>query len=223
MRVSVGRGVQRFSMPLRSKPSVPKLLCSPQSQHQPGIKPSDANEARVLRQLLAINASMFVVEAFFGVVAQSTGLLGDALDMLSDALVYGMGLLAVGQAVRKQKFAARLSGWSQVVLAALVLLEVARRALQGSDPASLVIMAVGLVALAANLLCVGLLRRHRAGGVHMQASWIFSTNDAVVNLAVVIAGLLVHVTNSPVPDLVAGVLASVLVTISAVRILRLAA
>lgn len=184
-------------------------------------KPSSDGEARVLRQLLWINAVMFVVEAVFGMVAQSTGLLGDSLDMLADALVYSLSLFAVGGAASKQMRAARLSGLTQMALAVLVLVEVVRKALGGSEPVSLIMIGVSLLALVANVWCVWLLRKHRDGGVHMKASWIFSTNDALVNLGVVAAGVLVYVTHSSVPDLVAGAVISGLVAVSAARILRL--
>jgi Co/Zn/Cd efflux system component len=182
---------------------------------------SDASEAKVLKQILWINALMFVVEGVFGIVAQSTGLLGDSLDMLADALVYGLSLLAVGQSLAKKRRAARLSGFGQLALAGLVLFEVVRRAIQGAEPVSLLIIGVGLLALVANVTCVWLLRRHREGGVHMQASWIFTMNDALVNLGVVGAGALVYLTGSAIPDLVTGTIVSLLVCVSALRILRL--
>ena len=91
----------------------------------------------------------------------------------------------------------------------------------GSPPASLIMIGGASAALAANLWCVWLLRNHRDGGVHMKASWIFSTNDALANVGVVLAGGLVLVTGSIIPDLVIGVAITGLVTRSAVRILRL--
>ncbi len=185
-------------------------------------KPTERDESRVLKQLLFINALMFVIEGVFGLVAHSTGLLGDSLDMLADAIVYTLSLLAVGQAASKQKSAARFSGWTQMALVVLVLSDVVRKALYGSEPASLIMIGVGLLALSANVLCVWLLRRHREGGVHMQASWLFSTNDALVNLGIVVAGVLVYFTGSPLPDLIAGTAITLLVSVSAIRILRLA-
>ncbi len=80
---------------------------------------------------------------------------------------------------------------------------------------------VAVVALVANLACLALLANHRTGGVHLRASWIFSTNDALANIAVIVAGVLVMATGSAVPDLVAGTAVGVLVLSGAVRILRL--
>jgi len=180
-----------------------------------------AAERRVLRWLLAINAVMFVAELGFGVIAQSTGLIADSLDMLADAGVYGISLYAVGRAAFAQRRSARVSGWLQLGLALFVLAEVGRRAWMGSEPSEGLMMGVAAVALVANLVCVALLARHRGGGVHMRASWIFTTTDALANLGVIGAGVLVAVTGSALPDLVIGALVGLLVLSGAVRILRL--
>ncbi len=186
------------------------------------LPPEDvAGEQRVLRQLLVINAAMFVAELGFGIWAQSTGLIADSLDMLADAMVYGLSLYAVGRAATDQKRAANVSGWLQLLLAVGVLLEVARRAVGGSEPVEVLMIGVATVALIANLACVALLARHRKGGVHLKASWIFSTNDALANVGVIVAGLLVLGTGSAIPDLVVGAAVGLLVLSGAVRILRL--
>ncbi len=178
-------------------------------------------ESRVLRQLLAINAAMFVVELGLGVVAQSTGLIADSLDMFADAAVYGLSLQAVGQVAAAKRRAAHLSGWLQMLLALGALGEVARRAVTGSEPVESLMIGVALLALVANLGCLALLAKHREGGAHLKASWIFSTNDALANLGVLLAGVLVAVSGSAWPDLVVGAVVGLLVLWGAVRILRL--
>lgn len=184
-------------------------------------EPAAADESRVLRWLLGLNAAMFVVELLAGWWAQSTGLIADSLDMFADAAVYGVALLAVGQAAGRQKRAARLSGWLQLALAAGALIEVLRRAVTGSAPEAPAMVGIATLALAVNLACVALLARHREGGVHMKASWIFSTNDALANLGVMLAGALVAWTGSPLPDLLIGLAIALLVANGARRILRL--
>ena len=185
--------------------------------------PSPEAERRVLRQLLAINAVMFVAELSFGFLAESTGLLADSLDMLADALVYGLSLLAVGGAVAAQRKAARASGVLEALLALGAMVQVGRHAIYGSEPVEGMMIGVGSVALLANLACVWLLSAHREGGVHMRASWIFSTNDALANLGVIVAGVLVMVTGSAIPDLAIGTLIAALVLSGAIRILRMTA
>lgn len=181
----------------------------------------DSTEARTLWLLLGINGSMFVVELVGGLLVASGALLADSLDMLADAVVYGLSLYAVGRTAAHKVRAAHFSGALQLVLALGALLEVARRALQGSEPEPGWMMGVAVVALAANLICLALIHRHRGGGVHMKASYIFSTNDVLANVGVIAAGGLVAVTGSRFPDLVVGGAISLLVLSGAVRILRL--
>lgn len=184
---------------------------------------ADADESRVLKALLAINAAMFAVELAAGWIAQSTGLIADSLDMFADAAVYGLALHAVGRAAARKTRAAQLSGWLQLLLALGAMAEVLRRLAFGSEPASALMMAIAALALAANLACLALLSRHREGGVHMRASWIFSTNDVLANLGVIAAGALVAGTGSRLPDLVIGAVIALLVLNGARRILRLQA
>ncbi len=183
--------------------------------------PHDASEARALRTLLAINAVMFVVELVAGWLAQSSGLIADSLDMLADATVYGLSLYAVGKAASTKLRAAHVSGLFQGVLAIGVLLDIVRRLVTGSTPEAPAMVGISLLAFAANVSCLLLIARHRHGGAHMKASWIFSTNDVLANLGVIVAGALVAWTGSRMPDLVIGTAIGLLVLGGAVRILRL--
>ncbi|HCI3983647.1 TPA: cation transporter, partial [Pseudomonas aeruginosa] len=182
---------------------------------------SDAQESSTLRVLLGINAFMFVVEMSAGLIAQSTGLIADSLDMFADALVYALALFAVGHGVKKQVRAAHMAGVLQLILALGVLIEVGRRFIFGSEPESLVMMAVAFVALIANVGCLLLISKHREGGAHMKASWIFSANDVVINMGVIAAGGLVAWTGSSYPDLIIGTVVGLIVLNGARRILAL--
>lgn len=182
---------------------------------------SDTSEYRTLVVLLLINGFMFFAELGFGIYAQSTGLIADSLDMLADSLVYGISLYAVGKAFSSKRLAAKVSGWFQLALALGVLIEVTRRFFEGSEPLSTFMMTVSAVALFANLFCLWLISKHRHGGVHMKASWIFSSNDVIANLGVVLAGALVYWTSSNLPDLVIGLFISGFVASGAIRILKL--
>ncbi len=162
---------------------------------------------------------MFLAEFVAGWYAESTGLLADSLDMFADASVYGIALYAVGRSPGLQSRSARISGYLQITLGIGVLVEVVRRFILGSEPVSLVMMSVGGVALAANIICLLLLSPHRDGGVHMRASWIFSTNDVIANIGVIISGLLVMLSGNRLPDLIIGTLVSALVVNGGRRIL----
>ncbi|MBA3024212.1 MAG: cation diffusion facilitator family transporter [Gammaproteobacteria bacterium] len=177
-------------------------------------------ERRTLRIVLGINAVMFMFEIVLGWLAQSTGLIADSLDMLADALVYAISLYAVGRADELKDRAARLSGMLQIGLAVLVLVDVLRRFLYGSEPVSLLMMGVGTVALVANSICLALIARHRDGGVHMRASLIFSANDVIANLGVIVSGGLVWLLGSRYPDLFIGFVIAGLVLYGGIRILR---
>ena len=182
---------------------------------------SDENQARILKWLLVINAVMFVLELTAGALAQSTGLIADSLDMFADAAVYGVALYAVGHSVAMKVRAAHLAGWLQVILALGALSEVIRRFVFGSDPESTLMMTFGVVALAANVFCLVLIAKSKDEGAHMKASWIFSANDVIANVGVIVAGFLVAITTSNMPDLVIGLIIAGIVLNGGRRILKL--
>jgi Co/Zn/Cd efflux system component len=182
----------------------------------------DEAEFGVLRTLLIINASMFLIELGVGWVAKSAGLVADSLDMFADATVYGISLFAVARSLASKQKAARLSGYFQVCLALGGFAEVARRYFMGSEPVGLLMMGMATLALLANGYCLFLLAKHRNGEVHMKASWIFSTNDVIANVGVIAAGLMVWSMHSQVPDLVIGLIICTVVLSGALRILRVA-
>ena len=182
---------------------------------------SDASESFVLKQLLAINAVMFAAEIIVGLWAQSAGLIADSLDMFADAAVYGVTLYAVGHSIQMKVRAAHFSGWLQLILALGALMEVGRRFLFGSEPASTLMIGFGMVALIANTICLFLIAKQKDNGAHMKASWIFSANDVIANLGVILAGILVAWTGSRYPDLIIGLLIGLIVLNGARRILKL--
>jgi Co/Zn/Cd efflux system component len=164
----------------------------------------DREQRRTLAWVLGINLSQVLLAGTVGIVAQSTGLLGAALDNLGDAAVYGVSIWAVGRAVTAKATAARLSGVLLIGRAVLLLAEVLRRFFTGSDPIGWAMIVTALVNAATNVLCLRLLRSHRDAGVHVTASWIFTTNDMIANLGIAVSGVLVMVLDSPLPDLLIG-------------------
>ncbi len=168
------------------------------------IEMEHEEQRRTLILFLTINAIMFCVEFIFGIVGQSTGLISDAVDMLADALVYGVGLYAVGKSVYIKNRAAYFSGCFQIILALGVLADVVRRFLFGSEPESMWMIGFGLLALLANIWCLLLIAKHRHGEIHMRASWIFSKNDVIANVGVILGGVLVYLFDSHLPDLLIG-------------------
>lgn len=178
-------------------------------------------ERKVLWTLLGINALMFLVESMAGWWADSAGLIADAADMFADAAVYGVALYAVGKAATLKLSAARISGVFQLALAVAALSEAGRRIVAGSSPEEVAMIGISLLALVANVWCLMLISRHRHQGVHMQASYIFSANDVLANLGVMLAAGLVAATGSPIPDWIIGLLIGMMVLVGSIRILRL--
>ena len=184
------------------------------------VEIKDQSQRQVLYWLLGINATMFVIEMGIGLFADSTALIADSLDMLADAVVYGVALYAIGKSLLHKANAARISGFFQMALGVLIIIDIVRRSIYGSEPVSGLMMAMGAVALVANVICLVIIRKQRNEEVHMRASWIFSANDVIANLGVIFAGVLVFWLDSRWPDLVIGVIVSCVVLRGAKMILE---
>ncbi len=167
---------------------------------------SQAADRRILWLVLLINVGQCLVGAVVGLWAASTAVIGAALDNLADASVYGVSLYAVGRAASIKVRAARLSGWLLIGLAAMLAVEVLRRFFGGEAPVGPAMMAMAAINAALNIVCLRLLKRHRAEDVNFKASAIFTNNDSIVNLAIVLSGALVMWWGSNLPDLVLGLM-----------------
>lgn len=180
----------------------------------------NARERRVLWIALALNAAMAVIGGFAGWIAQSTGLLADALDMLSDATAYAIGLVAIGRTIRFKVNAALLSGGVLLILGVGVLVEVGRRVVVGAEPLSGWMIGISLLSLVVNVTVLRMLAPLKSGEVHLRATWLFTRADVVANLGVILAGVLVLWLHSPYPDFAIGTLIGLYVIKEAVGILR---
>ncbi|TRX57961.1 cation transporter [Thalassomonas sp. M1454] len=168
------------------------------------VELKDAKQKHVLYWLLGINGVMFFVEISTGLYANSTALIADSLDMLADAIVYGIALYAVSKTLKHKANAALISGYFQLTLGLMIIFDIARRILGEDEPHSWFMIGFGFVALIANVICLTLIKKHNNGEVHMRASWIFSANDVIANLGVIAAGILVMALDSRWPDIVIG-------------------
>ena len=177
-------------------------------------------ERRVLRIALGLNAAMAVIGGLAGWIAQSTGLLADALDMLSDATAYAIALQAIGRSALFKIRAATLSGGILLVLGLGVLFEVGRRLIYGAEPLSEWMIGTAILSLVVNLTVLRLLAPMRSGEVHLRATWLFTRADVVANLGVIFAGLLILWLGVPYPDYAIGTLIGLYVVKEAVEILR---
>lgn len=177
-------------------------------------------ERKMLRIALSLNSAMFVIGTVAGVLAQSTGLLADALDMLVDATAYVLALMAISRGLTFKKNAARWSGGILILLGAGIVAEVVRRWFFGSEPVGLVMMVYSAVAFAVNLYVLKELVKFRRGDVHLRASYICTRADVIANVAVFISGGIVAATELQVVDLIAGFAIGLYVLKEAVEIWR---
>jgi cation diffusion facilitator family transporter len=172
-------------------------------------------QARVLKIVLAVNAAMFLAEAAGGLLARSTALLGDSLDMLEDAAVYAVSLYVLRREPRWKTRAARLKGLVMLALGAAVLVQAVLKAFSPAVPDAETMGAVGLLALIANAFCLFLLYKHKGDDLNMRSTWLCSRNDVLANMGVLVAAALVHATGSKWPDvLVGGAIAALILTSS---------
>jgi len=180
----------------------------------------DARYRRVLWTVIAINATMFMVEMLAGHVAGSKALQADALDFLGDTLTYGLSLAVIGASLRARSAAALLKGASLSLMGLWVLGSTAYHVLILGFPRAELMGAVASLALAANSASVLLLLRYKEGDANVRSVWVCSRNDMIGNVAVMIAALGVWVTATAWPDLlVAAIMAAVFLT-SSTQILR---
>lgn len=176
--------------------------------------------SRVLWIVLAINASMFVVEGWAGLVAHSTSLLADALDMLGDALVYGFSLFVLARSARWQAGAALAKGGFMLLFGLGVLAEAGYKAFDPILPTTETMATIGALALAANLVCFFLLYRHRGDNLNMSSTWLCSRNDLIANVGVLLAAGGSYLLVSRWPDIFVGSIIAGLFLSSALKVLR---
>jgi Co/Zn/Cd efflux system component len=173
--------------------------------------------------VLWINAVLFVTEGTAGVLASSTALLADSLDMLGDALVYAFSLYVVSRDRIWKARAATFKGWIMLVFGLAVLGQAVYKMLVPTLPHAPTMGVIGALVLAGNGVCLWLLWRHRAEDINMRSVWLCSRNDIVANTSVLAAGALVWALQSRWPDIVVGLAIAVLFLSSARNVLRDAA
>ncbi len=180
---------------------------------------ANRHERRILIVVLLINAGMFVAEFSAGLVSGSTALLADSLDMLADALIYALGLFALGRAAHWRARAALTSGIFQLLLGLGVAAEAIWKMAVNGLPDAATMGLFGVIALLANTACFLLLARFRNGDINLRATWICSRNDMLGNIGVLVAAGMVTWLGSSIPDIVIGLLIAAIVIHSAWHII----
>jgi Co/Zn/Cd efflux system component len=179
-----------------------------------------ADYKRRLWLVIAINATMFLVEMSAGALAGSQALQADALDFLGDATTYGISLAVIGTSIQIRARAAILKALSLTAMALWVLGSTAYHVLILGVPRAEIMGAIGILALAANVASVLILMRYKDGDANVRSVWLCSRNDAIGNLAVMIAALAVWGTATRWPDLIVAATMAGLFLTSSIQILR---
>jgi Co/Zn/Cd efflux system component len=187
---------------------------------EPAFEGLSADYKRRLWAVILINATMFVVEMVAGAVAGSQALQADALDFLGDTLTYGISVAVIGAALPVRAWAAFAKGASLTLMGLWVFGATAYHVLVLGVPRAEVMGMVGFLALAANLGSVLILLRYKDGDANVRSVWLCSRNDAIGNVAVMVAAVGVWGTATRWPDLIVAGLMAALFVYSSVRILQ---
>jgi len=166
--------------------------------------------SRVLKIVLAINAGMFLLEGTTGWLANSTSLMADALDMLGDALVYGMSLYVLTQSQQQQAKVALVKGGFMLLFGLFVLADAAYKLFHPAMPNVEIMGIIGVSALVANMICFYLLYSHREDNLNMSSTWLCSRNDLFANVGVLAAAGLSYLFLSKWPDILVGMVIAAL-------------
>ena len=184
------------------------------------VTPSDHAFRRALWIALIINASMFVIEIAAGLIAGSAALKADALDFFGDASNFAISLFALSLAGAWTSRAALFKGATMGAFGLYILGDAAAKIFTGAVPEPATMGIVGCLALAANVGSAVILYRHRGGDANRRSAWLCSRNDAIGNVAVLIAAATVSLTGSAWPDIVVAAIMAGLELTSAQAIIR---
>lgn len=175
---------------------------------------------RILWAALIINFAMFGIEIGAGFTSGSVSLLADAIDFFGDGANYAVSLAVLSMGLARRARAAVLKGLSMLGFGLFVAGSTAWSLMHGVAPEALTMGAVGLVALAANLSVAAMLYAYREGDANMRSVWLCTRNDAIGNMAVMLAALGVFGTGSAWPDLVVAAVMAGLAIYGGVSVLR---
>jgi cation diffusion facilitator family transporter len=175
---------------------------------------------RALMAVIVINAAMFVIEIAAGAFAGSMALTADSLDFLADTLTYAVSLWVIGKAAEWRAWAAFCKGLSLAAMGLGVFAATVWQVFVLGVPDAAVMSGIGLLALLANVASVLILFRWRDGDANVRSVWLCSRNDAIGNIAVVLAAGLVWWSGTGWPDVIVALFMSGLFLRSATQILR---
>jgi cation diffusion facilitator family transporter len=177
-------------------------------------------QSRTLKIVLVINTFLFCLTAFYGLTADSTGLLSESLDDLGDAITYGLSLYVVYKSDQMKAEVAFIKGCLILLGALFVLSQVVQNVIDSSVPVFEAMGIVGFIALLLNLTCLYLLTKHREQDINMSSVWECSRNDILNNVSIIVASVIVWATNLGWADVVVGSVLSLLLIKSSFTVLK---
>jgi len=180
---------------------------------------ASAKYKQILKIVILINAGMFLVEMSYGIVGESQALKADALDFLGDSATYALSLWAIGRPLATRSNVALIKGYSLLLMAVWVLGSTIYYMFYTNSPSAPIMMSVAIAALLANLLSVVLLMKFRDGDANVRSVWLCSRNDAIGNVMVLAAAVVVYSTQNHWADLVVAVILAALFANSALQII----
>jgi Co/Zn/Cd efflux system component len=188
--------------------------------HDPAPNSPTDGFRRVLWVALAVNAGMFLVEGISGLLGNSVSLQADAVDFLGDAANYGLALAVLGLSLASRAKVALVKGVSMGLFGLWVIGNAVYNSFVLALPSAAVMGSVGFLALVANLAVAVLLYHHRNGDSNRRSVWLCTRNDAIGNLAVMLAATGVFASGTAWPDLAVATIMAGLALSSSYRVIR---
>lgn len=180
------------------------MACS--CSHEPAPPKPNSKFRTALWIALLINLTLFGVELIGGAYAHSSALWADALDFFGDAVNYGISLAVIGASLYWRATVALIKGLTMAVFGLVVIGKVIYAFMQGIPPEAITMGIIGILALIANVVTAIILYTFRDGDSNMKSVWLCSRNDAIGNVAVILAAVGVFGTGSLWPDMIVAVI-----------------
>lgn len=192
--------------------------CCHHEHSEPAVR--DSKYRRILWIALIVNALMFAIEIIFSLHSGSVSLLADSIDFLGDAVNYGVSLWVLAMSVQTRAKASLLKAASMALFGIGVLVHAVWNAITGVIPDAYTMSVIGLLALSANLGVAWLLYAYRNGDSNMRSVWLCTRNDAIGNIAVILAAVGVFGTGTAWPDLIVAIIMATLALTAATQVLK---
>ena len=178
--------------------------------HEPAPQKPNSKFRTALWIALFINLAMFFVELIGGAYTHSSALWADSLDFFGDAVNYGISLAVLGASLYWRATVALLKGITMALFGFVVITKTAYAYFKGIPPEAITMGAIGILALIANVIAAFILYAFRDGDSNMQSVWLCSRNDAIGNVAVILAAVGVFGTGSLLPDVIVALIMATL-------------